>query len=719
MSATITAESIRTEILEILIGLLQQQTGQDLHHHPEDLKRLQVEAANLHRILDGQEVAPVKLENFQGHHFKSSLQRSTVQAWLKINAPAPNYTQPPQRCPSCNNLLLDKWQCTTCGLILDSPEYQRLKQTASLDPRGDLPLGYLLIPDPKRRRLLFLSTPTNHEVVWQINFDLTQCQEPVSAQFLPNKLILVVDRKGHGIFLCDRFGNKHWTFETNRSEHHVLSFPSKAYYCPLDGENSYLVVDQGHHRVLRINEKHEIVWSYGITGQVGSGEGFLNSPSDIQRTPQGTYLIADTGNHRVIEINPLSQKIIWKADPQEGLISPVCAQRLLNGRTQILDAGQHRILELDQQSTILEECVYFKAEMDPRFRIDEPLQMIRRENQNLVIQNEDRIFEVMLLHKQLQWFSLLTDLRLKHLLKLSEATQETPPTKTSAPTLVRSAFNLPETLRRVSVFKEAPEEFFEKIKLCMRFEDHPAGKILVREGQRGDAMYIIRRGTVEVIKDFQVVAQLHEGEIFGEMALVLSEPRNATVKTQTACQLYKLNKLAFETVIHAIPEVYEKVRKMAEARKTVTELKNNTEFQGTEQLHNLMESHKQRLQELRNTRLKRPSQMTTQPSQMRMIYTPIDQHIMQEAKEQGFTLLEMHIRIHPRCRMKSVRISLLVMILEKHGTVIKMNPSADDILQDKLDLDVSLTLVTQSSRSEVLEDASAIAEIEDVSVIPI
>lgn len=720
MTSPFSAEEIRTEIQDILVGLLQQHTGREINPDSPEWKTLNQEITTFQRILANHEVAQVRIENMGPHPFKTQLQRSSIEAWMQLKSPQPAFSRPPQRCPGCHQLMLDKWVCGSCGVELTSPEILNQQRFASLDPRGALPVGYFLLPDPKRRRVLFVHVPANHEIVWQINFEEALCQEPVSAQFLPDQQILIADRKGHRVFVCNRFGRKTWSYDNSSSDHHALNHPIKAVYCLNEAQEPiYLIVDQGHHRVLRVNAKQEIEWSYGQRGQAGKSEGFLDSPSDIQRTAQGTYLITDTNNHRVIEVNPMTQKIVWEAQPREKLKFPISAQRHPNGRTLILDGGNHRILEIDSNSSVLDECVYFKAEMDPRFRIDRPLGLIRRENNNIVIQNEDRVFEVMLLHKQLQWFSLLTDLRLKHFSRITEAPADQAPAKPAAPTLMRSAFNLPDTLKRVSVFQDAPSDFFDKIKLCLRFEEHPAGKILVREGQRGDTMYIIRRGTVEVLKDFQVVASLHEGEIFGEMALVLSEPRSATVRTQTTAQLYKLNKLAFESVVQAYPEVYERLKKMAEARRAVSDIKANPEHQGTERLQQLVESHKSRLQALRDTRLNRPSQMTVAATHTRLLYSPIEQHILNEAIEQDFTPLEVHVKLHPRCRMKSVRISLLVMLLEKHGTVIKMTPSADDILQEKLDLDVSLALITRSSRSEILEDASSIAEIEDVSVLPI
>jgi len=60
------------------------------------------------------------------------------------------------------------------------------------------------------------------------------------------------------------------------------------------------------------------------------------------------------------------------------------------------------------------------------------------------------------------------------------------------------------------------------------------GETLCREGEVGDAMYIIQRGTAEVVTangDHEtVLTTLSEGAIIGEMAIFENEPRSATVR---------------------------------------------------------------------------------------------------------------------------------------------------------------------------------------------
>jgi CRP/FNR family transcriptional regulator, cyclic AMP receptor protein len=62
------------------------------------------------------------------------------------------------------------------------------------------------------------------------------------------------------------------------------------------------------------------------------------------------------------------------------------------------------------------------------------------------------------------------------------------------------------------------------------------GEIIVREGEMGREMYIIQRGAVEVVKTLDgravVLATIERGGFFGEMSLLESLPRAATVRAK-------------------------------------------------------------------------------------------------------------------------------------------------------------------------------------------
>jgi putative peptide zinc metalloprotease protein len=91
--------------------------------------------------------------------------------------------------------------------------------------------------------------------------------------------------------------------------------------------------------------------------------------------------------------------------------------------------------------------------------------------------------------------------------------------------------------------------------LSRRLIEHrvAAGVVVVRQGEPGDAFYLVREGALEVLDEAKdaVIATLGPGDCFGEMALLADEPRSATVRARTACTLLALGRQAFQEVIAA------------------------------------------------------------------------------------------------------------------------------------------------------------------------
>jgi CRP/FNR family transcriptional regulator, cyclic AMP receptor protein len=86
---------------------------------------------------------------------------------------------------------------------------------------------------------------------------------------------------------------------------------------------------------------------------------------------------------------------------------------------------------------------------------------------------------------------------------------------------------------------------------------HPAtfkpGETIFAAGDKGDKMYVMRSGEVEIARDGKVVEKLGPGGIFGEMALIDGAPRAATAIAKTACEVAPITEKTFLFLVHETP----------------------------------------------------------------------------------------------------------------------------------------------------------------------
>jgi len=85
------------------------------------------------------------------------------------------------------------------------------------------------------------------------------------------------------------------------------------------------------------------------------------------------------------------------------------------------------------------------------------------------------------------------------------------------------------------------------------------GEIIFRQGEVGDCMYVIQSGKVEVIQESEGrelrLAELGEGDFFGEMALIEKEVRSATVRPMGEVRVITVDKRLFLRKIHDDPSL--------------------------------------------------------------------------------------------------------------------------------------------------------------------
>jgi len=72
--------------------------------------------------------------------------------------------------------------------------------------------------------------------------------------------------------------------------------------------------------------------------------------------------------------------------------------------------------------------------------------------------------------------------------------------------------------------------------------EYRSGDVIFRQGEPGVGMYVVQHGTVSIIFEpsGEVLAELRDGDFFGEIALLNETPRSATAQARTDCTLWGL-----------------------------------------------------------------------------------------------------------------------------------------------------------------------------------
>ncbi|MCA8916190.1 MAG: cation:proton antiporter [Planctomycetes bacterium] len=102
-----------------------------------------------------------------------------------------------------------------------------------------------------------------------------------------------------------------------------------------------------------------------------------------------------------------------------------------------------------------------------------------------------------------------------------------------------------ELLRGIPLFRSLEPELLKKLAEAAREVVFARDEVLLREGEKGDAMFIIARGAAHVVKGQGesecLLDVLGGGEVVGEMALLTGEPRSATVRAATTVTALRLH----------------------------------------------------------------------------------------------------------------------------------------------------------------------------------
>jgi CRP-like cAMP-binding protein len=100
-----------------------------------------------------------------------------------------------------------------------------------------------------------------------------------------------------------------------------------------------------------------------------------------------------------------------------------------------------------------------------------------------------------------------------------------------------------------------PREVMAELLRCVELRPANAGEDIVVEGERGDAMFVVVEGVVEVVRGGKVVDAMATGAVFGEIALLAAVPRLATVRAAEDCLLIEVPRHVFDDLAERHPHL--------------------------------------------------------------------------------------------------------------------------------------------------------------------
>ena len=122
-------------------------------------------------------------------------------------------------------------------------------------------------------------------------------------------------------------------------------------------------------------------------------------------------------------------------------------------------------------------------------------------------------------------------------------------------------------ISKVALFKKAHPDLIRSLTSQLEPKIYVPGEKIFEYGEPGDSMYFLHNGEIQIVaQDQTLIATLHEGHFFGEMALMTEGKRNATAIAVTFCDVYYLSREAFNRVLKKHPEFKEHVEHVARER---------------------------------------------------------------------------------------------------------------------------------------------------------
>jgi len=108
-----------------------------------------------------------------------------------------------------------------------------------------------------------------------------------------------------------------------------------------------------------------------------------------------------------------------------------------------------------------------------------------------------------------------------------------------------------EILARMPLFRTLTDREILRLLQVVDVVPYQDEEVVIREGDRGEELFIVLTGSVKVMHGETALATLKPGDHFGEMALIRSQPRSATVVSELDSELMVIRRTDFFEILRA------------------------------------------------------------------------------------------------------------------------------------------------------------------------
>jgi CRP/FNR family cyclic AMP-dependent transcriptional regulator len=117
-----------------------------------------------------------------------------------------------------------------------------------------------------------------------------------------------------------------------------------------------------------------------------------------------------------------------------------------------------------------------------------------------------------------------------------------------------------DLLTEIPIFDQIRSDDIKILARHMNFMDFKPGEVIFSEGDRGDFVCFVTKGSLDVLKRNEngnniEIASLGKGRSIGEMAIIDDFPRSATVRAKTDSTLLILTRNGFEELLEKYPQL--------------------------------------------------------------------------------------------------------------------------------------------------------------------